>query len=108
MPLHPQGSDRSEDSIRQRVDELRKEVKDMLLNGDEITNLKVKIELIGAIERLGVDYHFEEEIEGLLKRIYDHGLIDADDLYSVSLQFRLLRQHGYNITSGNIITQLMT
>ncbi|PKA54864.1 Alpha-humulene synthase [Apostasia shenzhenica] len=71
----------------------------MLLNGDEIKNLKVKIELIAAIERLGVDYHFEKEIEGLLKGIYDHSLIDADDLYLVFLQFRLLRQHGYNITS---------
>ncbi|KAB1215300.1 (-)-germacrene D synthase [Morella rubra] len=63
-----------------------------------------KLELIDAIQRLGVSYHFEREIDDLLGGIHEyhsskkHVEID-EDLYTVALCFRLLRQHGYNISS---------
>ncbi|KAL4200966.1 hypothetical protein AMTRI_Chr02g256260 [Amborella trichopoda] len=60
------------------------------------------LELIDSIQRLGVGYHFEEEIKVAPDNIYASGNIQqswSDDLYRVSLAFRLLRQHGYHMSS---------
>ncbi|CBI41006.3 unnamed protein product, partial [Vitis vinifera] len=56
--------------------------------------------MIDAIQRLGIDYHFKEEIEAVLQRQYmkagTHGE-SIQDLYEVALRFRLLRQEGYHV-----------
>ncbi|CAL1373266.1 unnamed protein product [Linum trigynum] len=62
------------------------------------------LNLIDLIERLGVDYHFEDEIERILGQEYVKITSGAenyndDDLYNVALRFRLLRQHGCNVSS---------
>ncbi|XP_024965190.1 (E)-beta-farnesene synthase-like [Cynara cardunculus var. scolymus] len=60
------------------------------------------MELIDAVQRLGVAYHFEEEIEESLNHIfvtYGDQWIN-DNLQITSLWFRLLRQHGFNVSSG--------
>ncbi|XP_057792632.1 bicyclo-germacrene synthase-like [Salvia miltiorrhiza] len=59
-----------------------------------------KMELIDAIQRLGVEYHFQKEIEESLQNIHENSK-DKDDLNlsSVALRFRLLRQQGYNVPS---------
>ncbi|KAG5546354.1 hypothetical protein RHGRI_018511 [Rhododendron griersonianum] len=59
-----------------------------------------KLNLIDAIQRLGVAYHFEIEIETALQDIYEtyHEMADDEDLYTVALSFRLLRQHGHPIS----------
>ncbi|KAL1560787.1 Trehalose-6-P synthase/phosphatase complex synthase subunit [Salvia divinorum] len=62
-----------------------------------------KMELIDAIQRLGVEYHFEKEIEESLQHIHDKYNLQNwkdtnDDLRIVALRFRLLRQQGYNIS----------
>ena len=63
------------------------------------------LKLIDSIQRLGVAYHFEREIEEALKAMYQTNstmLLDIHyDLTIVSLLFRLLRQEGYHIPSGN-------
>ena len=61
--------------------------------------------LIDALQRLGVAYHFEIEIEEALRHIYatynDHDDdIEDDNLYNVSLRFRLLRQQGFKVSCG--------
>ena len=67
-----------------------------------------QLKLIDAIQRLGVAYHFETDIEQALERVkatYDqgiHGDDDDDDLYNVALRFRLLRRHGYNVSCGRL------
>ncbi|CAK9181270.1 unnamed protein product [Ilex paraguariensis] len=56
--------------------------------------------LIDAIQRLGIEYHFQEEIEAILHRQYMAINTDVHkykDLYEVSLGFRLLRQEGYYV-----------
>lgn len=59
-----------------------------------------KMELIDVLQRLGVAYHFEKEIDEILSQIYnDH--IESEDLHIVALHFRLLRQYGYNILTSN-------
>ncbi|KAL0353561.1 UNVERIFIED_CONTAM: Germacrene-D synthase [Sesamum angustifolium] len=60
-----------------------------------------KLEFIDAIQRLGVGYHFEEEIDKSLQYIHDTYLeysTKDDDLRAVALRFRLLRQHGYPVS----------
>ena len=59
--------------------------------------------LIDALQRLGVAYKFEREIEEALEHIYatynDNNDAD-DDLYNVSIHFQLLRQQGFKISCG--------
>lgn len=65
----------------------------------------LRLKLIDAIQRFGVAYHFEEEIEDALRHIHatyrdQDQFNDDSDLPTVALCFRLLRQHGYEISSG--------
>ncbi|PPS12037.1 hypothetical protein GOBAR_AA08616 [Gossypium barbadense] len=80
-----------------RYEELKEEVRRMLVApmGDSSNQ---KLPLIDAVQRLGVYYHFEEEIEDALEALY-HDNNDVDnDLYTTSLRFRLLREHGFNVS----------
>ncbi|PIM97842.1 Gamma-curcumene synthase [Handroanthus impetiginosus] len=58
--------------------------------------------LIDSIERLGLAYHFEKEIQGKLQEIYDEFQANnyEEDLFTVALGFRLLRQHRYHVSSS--------
>ncbi|KAM1228348.1 hypothetical protein ACFX2J_007455 [Malus domestica] len=85
---------------QQQVDELKKVVREVLITS--ATDFSLQLKLIDAIQRLGVAYHFEREIEKALERMHatfdgDHGNNDVD-LYTVALGFRLLRQQGYNVS----------
>ena len=88
--------------------ELKEEIKRMLMVVDVNSKPLQKLDLIDAIQRLGISYHFETEIDEILETIHKDrhvsGLIDdnnvADHLHSISLQFRLLRQHGHKISCG--------
>ena len=62
-----------------------------------------QLKFIDAVQGLGLAYHFEIEIEQVLQHIHDNYLNGDDmegDIYNVALQFRLLRQAGYNISCG--------
>ena len=65
---------------------------------------KERIIYIDAIEQLVVAYHFEEEIEAILQQFYDkyneHDYLYNDDLQYIALRFRILRQHGFVVSSG--------
>jgi len=60
------------------------------------------LNLIDTIERLGISYHFEKEIDDILDQIYNQNS-NCNDLCTSALQFRLLRQHGFNISPGKFI-----
>ncbi|KAK4383280.1 Gamma-cadinene synthase [Sesamum angolense] len=64
-----------------------------------------KLILIDTIERLGVGYHFEQEIEDQLREIFFLQSENKDqhdcDLFTTALQFRLLRQHRYFVSCDN-------
>ncbi|KAL1831183.1 hypothetical protein ACET3Z_000834 [Daucus carota] len=53
--------------------------------------------LIDDIQRLGLSYHFEAEIEDSFIDYY--GTKNNDNLHDVALSFRLLRQQGHNVSS---------
>ncbi|KAM1384748.1 hypothetical protein ACFX2I_036827 [Malus domestica] len=73
-----------------------KELKDALANIGENEQLIA----VDAVQRLGVDYRFQEEIEAIMKTQYTRAYNDesSDELRVVSLRFRLLRQQGYHVT----------
>ncbi|XP_077246034.1 (-)-germacrene D synthase-like [Tasmannia lanceolata] len=85
------------DGWTKRIEELKEEVKRMLSSAK---GSQQEIELIDLLQRLGVAYHFEKEINEALHQIFEsHTYVADDDLFVVSLQFRLLRQHGFNVSS---------
>ncbi|KAG6714133.1 hypothetical protein I3842_05G187900 [Carya illinoinensis] len=84
----------------EEVQRLKEKVHNMLMA--PVDNISQKLELIDAIQRLGVSYHFESEIDDIIQQIHnnDDNTGDShDDLYTISLRFRLLRQRGYNTPS---------
>nr|KYP32773.1 (+)-delta-cadinene synthase isozyme XC1 [Cajanus cajan] len=64
-----------------------------------------KLNFIGLLQCLGISYHFQQEINHTLKQIYntftkENIIGEVGDLHSHALLFRLLRQKGYQISSG--------
>ncbi|XP_065637471.1 myrcene synthase, chloroplastic-like [Quercus suber] len=61
-----------------------------------------KLELIDLLQKLGLSNHYKDDIKKLLKSIYDNisnnDKWDKEALFAVALKFRLLRQHGYNVS----------
>ncbi|WMV34354.1 hypothetical protein MTR67_027739 [Solanum verrucosum] len=82
------------------VDELKEIFRKMLM--ETCDNSTQKLVLIDTIQRLGVAYHFHNEIETSIQNIFDSQLQSEnndDNLYVVALRFRLLRQQGHYISS---------
>ncbi|KAM3282962.1 hypothetical protein P3S67_026607 [Capsicum chacoense] len=90
-----------EQKYAEEIEVLKEQTRSMLLATGR--KLEEKLNLIDVIERLGIAYHFEKEIDEILEQIYKEnsnfeGGDYNDDLCTCALQFRLLRQHGYNIS----------
>ncbi len=81
---------------------LKQEVRNMIVAG--IEDPARNLDLVDWIQRLGVSYHFQEEIEELflkmLGKLDEYVENNADDLHKISLCFRLLRQQGYKVSSS--------
>lgn len=77
-------------------------VRNMLQNSADKPSQKLK--MVDTIQRSGVSYHFESEIEEILQNMHENPSYyidkDAEDLYTIALWFRLLRQQGYKISCG--------
>nr|XP_004298298.2 PREDICTED: (-)-germacrene D synthase-like [Fragaria vesca subsp. vesca] len=89
--------------LNQRVQGLKEEVKRMLMAAVNQPASHM-LDMVDNIQRLGLSYHFENEIDTILKHIHDHsyGRKDLENnggLYTTALRFRLLRQQGYNVSS---------
>nr|QEV81844.1 terpene synthase 5 [Prunella vulgaris] len=77
------------------IEELKKEVRSTLMSA---THRKL-FDLIDNLERMGIAYHFETEIEDKLKQA--HASLEEEDdydLFTTALRFRLLRQHRYHVS----------
>ncbi|XP_038987779.1 alpha-terpineol synthase, chloroplastic-like isoform X2 [Phoenix dactylifera] len=59
-----------------------------------------RLKLVDVLQRLGVGYHFEEEIKDALGSmpIERANTLFKDDIHSMSLLFRLLREHGFPVS----------
>lgn len=62
------------------------------------------VKFIDTLLRLGVSYHFENDIEMQLERIFNsqENLFHKDDydLNSTSIAFRVSRLHGFKMSCG--------
>ena len=81
-------------------------VKDLF---EEAVDKVAKLELIDSVEKLGLDSHFDVEIKEALDIISstkNKNPSPKEDLYTTALCFRLLRQHGYEVSQGKITIAL--
>ncbi|KAH0854926.1 hypothetical protein HID58_028204 [Brassica napus] len=83
-------------------DLLKEKVRKML--GAETKSRREQLELIDDLQKLGISYHFEVEINNILMDFHHkngRGVWKCDkeeDLHATSLEFRLLRQHGFHVS----------
>ncbi|KAI3809397.1 hypothetical protein L1987_25369 [Smallanthus sonchifolius] len=81
---------------------LKQSVRTLISEGTAVEDPLSILELVDDLQRLGISYHFTEEISSVLKMIYIH-YFKANENWNKSkltlkaLGFRLLRQHGYHI-----------
>ena len=86
----------------EEIEVLKEEVRSMIVATDR--KMAEKLNLIDSIERLGVSYLFENEIEEQIQNFYNaRPSLESDGLHTVALYFRLLRQHGHDIPSGKVL-----
>ncbi|KAK2430418.1 (-)-germacrene D synthase [Trifolium repens] len=89
-------------NIAAQIETRKNDVRNMLVS--KIEKPLEKVHLIDSIIRLGVNYHFEDEIEEVLQHIYndyvENGEITnfEDNLSSLAVLFRLLRQQGLYVS----------
>ncbi|XP_077250017.1 alpha-terpineol synthase, chloroplastic-like [Tasmannia lanceolata] len=80
-----------------QLEKLKEDVRCLLKKVDEPF---ARLKFIDALQRLGVGYHFKNEIKDALSIISmdDNNARMEDDLYATALRFRLLRQHGFEVS----------
>ncbi|RDY12565.1 putative terpene synthase 2, partial [Mucuna pruriens] len=88
-------------NIETQIETLKREVSNMLVSKTE--QPLAKVDLIDSICRLGVNYHFEHEIDQVLQHIHKNYVVNGeitlqDNLCSLAVLFRLLRQHGFHVS----------
>ncbi|KAL0435391.1 UNVERIFIED_CONTAM: Gamma-cadinene synthase [Sesamum radiatum] len=92
--------DKVQEKHAEAIEGLKEEARSMLMaEGSTVVD---KLILIDTLERLGVAYHFDQEIEDQLQEIFQFHSKDENDydLFTTSLQFRLLRQHRHFVSCG--------
>ncbi|KAF5936520.1 hypothetical protein HYC85_027649 [Camellia sinensis] len=76
---------------------LKEQVRSMVVAGG--CKAADQMNLISVLERLGVSYHFEKEIEEQLGQLFAKFEDNEDfDLFTIALHFRIFRQHGYKMS----------
>ncbi|PIN01947.1 5-epiaristolochene synthase [Handroanthus impetiginosus] len=88
------------ESYAKEIEELKEKARNMIFDSEKKS--KEKLVLIDMIERLGLSYHFENEIQAYLELIFNGYFkleYEEKDLFITALEFRLLRQHGFDASS---------
>ncbi|MCD7447965.1 Trehalose-6-P synthase/phosphatase complex subunit [Datura stramonium] len=99
-------NDYAGEKYMKRFNELKKELKNkmmIMVNTEGSQELLDQLKLIDNLQRLGLNYHFKDEIKKILGNIHDQSSSNSaatsgDSLYYTSLKFRLLRQHDFHIS----------
>ncbi|XP_054817635.1 terpene synthase 10-like [Prosopis cineraria] len=92
-------SEYEKESHAEERDELKEQVRMMI---SQLTNDLEKLEFIDVLQKLGVSDHFVLEIKNVLQHVSaqsKHMLKAKNDLHTYALQFRILRQHGYDVSA---------
>ncbi|KAG2301858.1 hypothetical protein Bca52824_030511 [Brassica carinata] len=95
------------DALAKEIEVLKPKVRDMLIldseDGGEAT--KRQILIIHFLVSLGLAYHFENEIEHIVKTAFEKIadlIADENDLYTISIMFRVFRTYGHNMSSVDV------
>ncbi|XP_004303550.1 PREDICTED: (-)-alpha-pinene synthase-like [Fragaria vesca subsp. vesca] len=83
--------------LQKQVNQLKVVVKREVFRNAS-SDFSTQMKSIDAMQRLGIAYHFERDIENALEQAHAACVHDGN-LYNVALRFRLLREHGYNVSS---------
>ncbi|KAI7736800.1 hypothetical protein M8C21_011235, partial [Ambrosia artemisiifolia] len=83
-------------------DNLKEKVRSMIPKETSMENLLSTLQLVDDLQRLGISYHFKDEISNVLNMIYGCYYESCENWNKMNLNlkalgFRLLRQHGYHI-----------
>ncbi|KAF5472879.1 hypothetical protein F2P56_009547 [Juglans regia] len=93
-----------EPECKKRAEKLIEDVRSVIFGKAVELDSLAKLELIDSLEKLGLAIHFEVEIKEALATIAisikqkNGNLNGEDDLYATALCFKLLRQHGYDVS----------
>ncbi|KAM0910413.1 hypothetical protein ACQ4PT_014150 [Festuca glaucescens] len=87
-PLPLQGS---LEWITNRADELKEDIRVLLSTRKNTTE---RMFLLDTLQHLGIDCHFEEQINVVLRQILESEISNSN-LHEVSLRFQLLREKGH-------------
>uniref|UniRef100_A0ACD5UE79 Uncharacterized protein n=1 Tax=Avena sativa TaxID=4498 RepID=A0ACD5UE79_AVESA len=95
IPCTPSQYKEMEDMARAKKEVVRKTILDVAASPD----LATKLELVDTLQRIGVGYHYREEIGELLHDVHDdEDAKECDDLGVAALRFYLLRKQGYHVS----------
>ncbi|GLT50647.1 hypothetical protein SLA2020_241190 [Shorea laevis] len=95
-------ADYVEESFKRRINKLKEDVI-VILEEKEMDKVPLQqLELIDTLQRLGLSYHFENEINRILEKVYTNNQgyyygFERESLYMAALEFGILRQHGYKV-----------
>ncbi|KAK4482417.1 hypothetical protein RD792_009572 [Penstemon davidsonii] len=92
-----------QEKYAEAIQVLKEETRRLILAKENTTPQTLM--LIDTLERLGVAYHFEQEIHEKIQQIFKFNLNSIGDstgydLFTTALQFRLLRQHRHYVPCG--------
>uniref|UniRef100_A0ACD5WTV5 Uncharacterized protein n=1 Tax=Avena sativa TaxID=4498 RepID=A0ACD5WTV5_AVESA len=96
LPYTPEEHVRLCQSMKNKAHVMKEELRTRIADSGS-ANLSLKLELVDALQRLGLDYHYKKEIDDLLCGINDDG-DEPHDLHTTALQFYLLRKQGRNVS----------
>ncbi|XP_076955715.1 R-linalool synthase QH1, chloroplastic-like [Bidens hawaiensis] len=100
--LQSLGSNSADQKYKTASDNLKEEFRNIISKETSPENPLRSLELVDDLQRLGISYHYKDEISNVLKMIYScyyeaHDNWNKMSLNLKALGFRLLRQHGYHI-----------
>ncbi|KAL1223178.1 putative terpenoid synthase 16 [Cardamine amara subsp. amara] len=90
------------DALEKEIEALKPKVGEMLVSSNDVQSLKKRIHVIYLLVSLGLAYHFEDEIEEILRadfEMIEEMMAGENDLYTVSTIFWVFRTYGHNISS---------
>ncbi|XP_023633210.1 alpha-barbatene synthase isoform X2 [Capsella rubella] len=92
------------DVLEREIEVLKPKVRENIftLSSRDQDATKKTIHSVHLLISLGLSYHFEKEIEETLKHAFEKIedlLADENDLYTISIMFRVFRTYGHNMLS---------
>ncbi|KAL0925868.1 hypothetical protein M5K25_004242 [Dendrobium thyrsiflorum] len=91
------------DVHEKRREKLKEDVKLLI----KVKNFADQLELFDSLQKLGVAYHFEEEIKYLLNLMKSSEeklrMEFNEDIHVKALYFRLLREHGFEVSKDLLV-----